>query len=100
MGYGYRTKENDPLVAVVDRAVAGFVAASQPGSFLVDILPACTSYRRPSYLKGHSDMTVIVQWVPSWFPGAGWKRKAALWRGEFDEMADAPFAYSHQESVR
>lgn len=41
MGYGYQVQDGkDPLVDLVDRAAQGFVAASIPGSFLVDTIPA------------------------------------------------------------
>lgn len=40
MAYGYEVQDDeDPLVELVDRAVRGFIAASQPGSFLVDAMP-------------------------------------------------------------
>ncbi|GJE84890.1 cytochrome P450 [Phanerochaete sordida] len=82
MAYGYRVQEgDDPLVDLVDRAVDGFVAASTPGSFLVDILPA-------------------LRWVPSWMPGAGWKRKAEKWRAETQAMCDDPFEFAKAEMLR
>lgn len=43
MGYGYQVKDGaDPMVQLVDRALDGLTAAATPGSFLVDIIPACT----------------------------------------------------------
>lgn len=32
-----------------------------------------------------------VRYVPEWFPGAGWKRKAREWRAEIDKATDEPF---------
>lgn len=82
MGYGYQVKEgHDPLVDLVDRAVNGFVAASTPGSFLVDIIPA-------------------LRWVPAWFPGAGWKRRALKWRADTRATCDVPFEFAKQEALR
>ena len=40
MGYSYKPQEGkDPLVELVNKALDGFVAASIPGTFLVDVLP-------------------------------------------------------------
>ncbi|KIP07729.1 hypothetical protein PHLGIDRAFT_89231 [Phlebiopsis gigantea 11061_1 CR5-6] len=81
MGYGYRVKDGaDPLVQLVDRALDGLTAAATPGSFLVDIVPA-------------------LRFVPSWFPGASWKRKAASWRAETRAMADVPFEMAKDEAA-
>ena len=42
MGYGYEVEEgSDPIVKFVDEALDAFDNAAIPGSFLVDILPAC-----------------------------------------------------------
>lgn len=81
MTYGYKVQEGyDPLVDLVDRAVDGFVAASTPGSYYVDIFPA-------------------LQWIPSWFPGAGWKRRAEAWRADTQAMCDVPFEFAKQEML-
>jgi hypothetical protein len=40
-----------------------------------------------------------VEWVPSWFPGAGWKRKAQQWYKEFEEMNNVPFEMAKEEAV-
>ena len=32
-----------------------------------------------------------VKYVPEWFPGAGFKRQASLWKKHVDAMADVPF---------
>lgn len=42
--YGYDVREsNDPFVDLVDRTMDHFSAISQPGAFLVDIIPICKS---------------------------------------------------------
>lgn len=44
MGYGYKVKEGvDPIVKILDETLDSFDAAAIPGSFLVDVLPICTS---------------------------------------------------------
>lgn len=41
-----------------------------------------------------------MKFVPSWFPGASWKRKAASWLAETRAMADVPFQMAKDEAVR
>lgn len=37
-------------------------------------------------------VSLQVKYVPEWFPGAGFQRKAREWRFEVDRVVDAPFA--------
>ncbi|KAK7047412.1 hypothetical protein VNI00_006643 [Paramarasmius palmivorus] len=66
------SEQGEPAIDTADRALHGFVAAGVPGSFLVDYIPS-------------------LQHVPSWFPGAGWKRKAIKWGEDADQMLNEPF---------
>jgi hypothetical protein len=59
--YGIGAGEDETYVGHGETALAGLAAAGHPGAFLVDIFP-------------------IMKIIPKWFPGAGWKRKAAVWR--------------------
>ncbi|KAI0081468.1 cytochrome P450 [Panus rudis PR-1116 ss-1] len=62
MTYGIDIADtSDPIVADTEEFLVGFKAAGQPGRFYVDVLP-------------------ILKYIPSWFPGAGFKRLAAKWR--------------------
>ncbi|KAF7360772.1 Cytochrome P450 [Mycena venus] len=74
--YGYKIKEegNDPL------AVAGFSEITRPGAFLVDVLP-------------------ILKYIPSWFPGAGFKRLAKMYKKSCDDFADVPLAYVREQML-
>nr|BAL05181.1 cytochrome P450 [Phanerodontia chrysosporium] len=38
------------------------------------------------------DLIPILKYVPEWFPGAGFKRQARIWKKEVTNIADAPFA--------
>jgi len=49
-----------------------FIQASTPGRFLVDQIP-------------------LLRFVPSWFPGAGWKRQGYEWRKLMQEFRDTPY---------
>ncbi|KAJ7495381.1 cytochrome P450 [Mycena latifolia] len=72
--YGIHVKSSDdPFIALVHQAVHAASMASVPGAFLVNTFP---------YLK----------YIPTWFPGAGFKRQAKKWRKLLHSALDAPFA--------
>ncbi|EKM60777.1 uncharacterized protein PHACADRAFT_133539 [Phanerochaete carnosa HHB-10118-sp] len=82
IGYGYNVGEGkDELVEMMDEALIGFDAAAVPGAFLVDIIPA-------------------LKWVPSWFPGAAWKRRAQEWRSLFEQMTEIPYAMAKEQALQ
>ncbi|KAF8493347.1 cytochrome P450 [Gautieria morchelliformis] len=62
----------DPYIAIAEKAMEVVSLAANPGSFLVDVLP-------------------ILKHVPEWFPGAGFKRKARIWRKCATDMNVVPF---------
>ncbi|CAE6435292.1 unnamed protein product [Rhizoctonia solani] len=69
--YGYEASTaDDPMVKIVKIGMKCFSDTAVPGAFLVNTLP-------------------WLQYVPSWFPGAGWKRKVATWRKEQEAMMNA-----------
>jgi hypothetical protein len=81
IGYGIAVKESDdPYISMAEVAFSGASIAGAPGAFLVDLLP-------------------ILKYVPSWFPGAGFQNKAALWRDATNAMADKPFDYVQEQLV-
>ncbi|KAJ7025140.1 cytochrome P450 [Mycena alexandri] len=65
--------DHDPYIALAQKLmkVAGKVAT--PGTFLVDSIP-------------------LLKYVPAWFPGAGFKRKADEWRDLGRQVQEVPFA--------
>ena len=75
MSHGYTVKEErDPIVSLVDLATEQFSESTRPGAFFVDVLPA-------------------LRYLPSWFPGAGFKRYAAKVRPYIGRAAlDHPWA--------
>lgn len=75
ISHGYDVKENDdPFIDLANRVTANGSEATEPGAFLVDILP-------------------FLAKVPAWFPGAGFKRIAREWRGTLEEMVSAPHKF-------
>ncbi|KZP06197.1 cytochrome P450 [Athelia psychrophila] len=70
--------KNDPFIESADKGLATLALAVVPGAFLVDTLP-------------------ILKHVPSWFPGAGFKRKAKEWKRYADEVLEAPYKALKEE---
>ena len=64
---------NDPHVKIVEEAVRSTAELLIPGAFLVDIIP-------------------ILKYVPEWFPGAKFQRKAAIMRKHAVKMRNTLFA--------
>ncbi|GJE86539.1 cytochrome P450 [Phanerochaete sordida] len=79
LSHGYKIQEeNDPYVALVDRAMQQFTIATTPGAFLVDVFP-------------------LLRHVPAWFPGASFKVKAREWKDTLETMADVPHTYVKEQ---
>ncbi|KAF8626921.1 hypothetical protein AX17_006422 [Amanita inopinata Kibby_2008] len=71
--YGLDTlPENDPYIKLVEKGVRPVLHAAIPGTFLVDALPA-------------------LKYVPEWMPGAGFKKKARVWRSYANDMVEEPY---------
>ena len=82
VAYGISVKESDdPYILNVEEALNGLTEAGFPGAFLVDLIP-------------------ILKYVPDWFPGAGFKRKAAHWRRANTEVAETPFQFVAEQVVK
>ncbi|KAJ6570091.1 cytochrome P450 [Mycena vulgaris] len=73
IAYGLDVKpSDDPYLNAAHAAIRAISAAGIHGRFLVDNLPA-------------------LKYIPNWFPGAEFKRKAAEWNGMVKKMMDIPF---------
>ena len=82
IGYGIAVQESDdPYISIAEEALRGVAQAGIPGSFWVDLLP-------------------ILKYVPSWFPGAGFQKKAARWREVINTMAEKPFRHVQEQMVK
>ena len=80
--YGIDVQESDdPYILLAEEALKGFNEAAIPGTFWVDLFP-------------------ILKHVPSWFPGAGFQRKAAHWRQVNTLLTGKPFFYVQEQLVR
>ena len=80
--YGINVRDSDdPYISIAEEALNGIAEAANPGAFWVDFVP-------------------ILKYVPSWFPGAGFQKKAARW-GEINKaMIENPFHYVKEQMVR
>ncbi|KAH9483138.1 Cytochrome P450 monooxygenase COX2 [Psilocybe cubensis] len=79
VAYGITIKDTeDPYISNAEEALMGLAEAGIPGSFLVDLMP---------WLK----------YIPAWFPGAGFQRKAAHWRKVNADVAQKPFKFAEEE---
>lgn len=82
MAYGYDVKEEgDPYVDIAELALDQFSKLVQPGAFLVDIVP-------------------FLRYVPSWLPGAGFKKTGESWRSTLMEAVDMPYNFVLRRLVR
>ncbi|KAI0357867.1 cytochrome P450 [Trametes cingulata] len=68
-------KESTPYLAIAEEAVAIFSDAFVPGKYLVEVFP-------------------ILRFVPSWFPGAEFKRKCMAWTRVVNRLRNAPWEAS------
>jgi len=81
--YGYEAKTiNDPFLTLAEESVNILAhIASGGGVWPVDIVPA-------------------LKYIPSWFPGAGFKRNAIRWKAKMEEFTERPFQYVKDSMVR
>ncbi|KAI8996249.1 cytochrome P450 [Trametes punicea] len=64
--------KNDPYIATAETALHAMSMAGNAGAYLVDYVP-------------------ILKHIPSWFPGATFKRQAAEWRKATTAMVEVPY---------
>lgn len=89
---------NDPYIDIAEKAMHGFGVASIPGRFLVvssfDFEPNQLPRLRPQ------NTIPVLKYVPTWFPGADFKRKAKEWKKSTRDLWDLPFAETKRDMVR
>ncbi|TFK50343.1 cytochrome P450 [Heliocybe sulcata] len=81
IAYGIEVSDrDDPYITTAEIAIGSLSETSVPGAFLVNNVP-------------------ILKYVPPWFPGAGFRKKAEYWRKVGDEMLNKPF-YAVLDAMR
>ncbi|KAH9962377.1 cytochrome P450 [Russula dissimulans] len=84
IAYGYEAEQKeDPIIALVDSksVMRNFNRLRNPGTHLVDFIP-------------------FLKYVPSWFPGAGFKRMTSMAKRLLQENAEVPFQFSIKEMAK
>ncbi|KAJ7607961.1 cytochrome P450 [Roridomyces roridus] len=72
---------DDPYLNIAEKAMHGLAIGSLPGKFLVDTFP-------------------LLEYVPSWMPGAGFKRQARVWKQHTQDILHVPFAETKRAMAR
>ena len=81
VAYGITIKDSDdPHISTAEIALNGLADAGIPGTYWVDYL---------HFLKH----------IPSWIPGASFKRKAAYWEMVNKDMIEKPFLHVKDQLV-
>jgi cytochrome P450 len=82
LAYGYPIKEKgrDEILGIVEDAALVGEVATQPGRFLVNIVPA-------------------LRHVPEWVPGTKWKKTAREWRIIMWKFTNIPYEWSKAQIV-
>jgi hypothetical protein len=103
LAYDYTPRENDdPFVGQAQKVLKAVGIALEPGSFLVDLLPIRKF--RELYVEEtifcFNPTFTLVRYLPDWFPGAAFKRLAAQWNKDAEDMVSAPFAFVRAQQVQ
>ena len=81
ISYGIDVQESDdPYISLAEDSLDGINQVAILGTFWVDFFP-------------------ILKYVPSWFPGAGFQKKATQWRELNAIMTEKPFRYVEEQLV-
>ncbi|GJE96484.1 cytochrome P450 [Phanerochaete sordida] len=70
--YGFQVARGEPLLALVGQAVFTLKQIADANVYLADVIP-------------------IFKYLLSWFPGAGFKWQAAIWKKLVDGMYEEPY---------
>lgn len=90
------TDPNHPFLVLGEKQVEMFSRAAMPGTFLCENIPARSSFDTTRHFSGKYScglrmIPVPVKYVPSWVPGATFKRQAAFWSRCDKQLRDEPF---------
>ena len=99
IAYGYVTEkqEKDPLIDLVQAAAADFSAATQPGRWFVDAIPARKVAEFPN-VNVHNDL-FTVELLPEWLPGTGFKKFAREARKRTLAHTEIPYNFTIRKMV-
>jgi hypothetical protein len=82
--------------------VYGYEAAPYQDKFLV-LAEECVKILSKDIASGGGiwpvDLFPFLQYLPIWFPGAGFRRKAMKWKAKMEEFAEKPYEYVKKNIV-
>ena len=98
MSYGLNIADNeDQFLRAAVEALEVLTRAMVPGAFLVDTIPIRAFYPGYGNHTGLFDLqSILVKYVPEWFPGAGFKTFMRVARRKFDVAINGPLEYVKQ----
>jgi len=101
VAYGYQVGENDdPIVRILEDSLRIGATLSSPRKYWVEFMPFRTIHcHLSSFLPAHSSFTP-VRFIPSWFPGAGFKRYARSISKQLALFENVPFDWAKKQIVR
>ncbi|KAK7455838.1 hypothetical protein VKT23_010873 [Stygiomarasmius scandens] len=80
---------DDPYVKNADGALDGIVHAAVPGTFWVVRL--LEHFLIAAFEGDYQDYLPILKYIPPWFPGASFRRKAEIWKGYSMALLSKPY---------
>lgn len=97
--YGYQVEpRNDPFIEKLDRTLRKFTKIVVPGRFLVDWVPACAPSSRAS-ISATDTSKSLVERLPDWFPGAGFKTFAQDLGNDVEDMTQELYSFAKLATV-
>lgn len=101
IAYGHTaTSADDELIMLADTVVREAMDTGSLAGTLVDFFPA---RKFPCVMCTVVLLLIVwgstVRYIPSWFPGGGFKRRAAWIRGMMRELYDRPYAQAKANIV-
>jgi hypothetical protein len=82
VSYGITVKEvNDPYIALAEGNLKGVTESNLSGHSMVDLIPP-------------------LKYVPSWFPGGGWKKEMKHYADLSEALCNKPFDHVKEQVVR
>jgi hypothetical protein len=88
---------DDPLVDLAHVANSQLSMATAPGLYYVDCVPL--SEKLALFSIPQNANTFVVKYIPSWLPGAGFKRKAKKYALVLQDLVEIPHNYVKSQLV-
>ena len=101
VAYGYQVGENDdPIVRIMEDSLRIGAPLFSPRKYWVEFMPfRAIHYHLSSFTLAYSRF-VPVRFIPSWFPGAGFKRFAMSIGKQLARFENVPFDWAKKQIVR